>query len=374
MAWAEERGPKRWRGLYRDSAGAKCRVPGTFATKKAAKAAAQKAEVTANSHQGRMRTGASPTWGEWCERWWTARAVEPATLGSEMSMIKTHIAPRWADIKIDEIRRLDVQEWVAGLPVAQESSRRILGVLVSSLSAAVEEGVLDMNPAHRIKMPPRPQGREVFLSKDQFSALAAAIPKPEDRAVIKMLAGTGMRWGELAGLHWHNLDLARGIVTVRDVHSAKEVKPYPKGRKQRHVPLFDWVVEDIDDTATRVACGAIHRVGICASGLVFHTSTGQPITSRNFSRRVLAPALKRAGLGGIGLTLHDLRHTYASWLVQAGIPLERVAELLGHASITTTQIYAHLMPAKHDDLEAALGANWGQTSTLSHYKPLLSVV
>lgn len=374
MAWTEERGPRQWSGLYRDSSGKKRRVRGTFATKKAAKAAAQKAEVDAKSHLGRMRTGASPTWGEWCERWWKARAVEPSTIRNEASMVNKHIAPRWADVRIDEIRRLDVQAWVAGLPLAQESARRILGVLVSSLSAAVEEGVLDMNPAQRIKLPPRPQGREVFLSREQFDALAAAIPEPRNRAIVKLLAGTGMRWGEFAGLHWHNVDLTNGYVTVRDVYSAGEIKPYPKGRKQRHVPLFDWVVEDLDANASKVICSAPHRAGICPSGLVAHTSGGMPLDSRNFYRRVLAPALVSSGLDHLGLTLHDLRHTYASWLAQAGIPLERIAELLGHSSITTTQIYAHLMPAKHDDLAAALGANWGHTPTIPHSKRLLAAV
>lgn len=374
MAWAEERAKQKWSGLYRDAGGAKRRLPGTYATKSLAKDAATAAEVAANSHKGRMRTGPSPTWGQWCERWWASRAVEPSTIQNEDSMVKKHIIPRWADVKIDEIRRLDVQAWVSDLPLAQESARRVLGVLVSSLSAAVEEGVLDTNPAHRIKLPPRPQGREVFLSKDQFAALAQAIPSHNDRAVVKLLAGTGMRWGELAGLHWRSVDLAKGAVTVRDVYSAGEIKPYPKGRKQRHVPLFDWVVEDLDDTASHVVCNAEHRDAICASGLVFHNSAGMPLNDRNFYRRVLLPALKEAKLDGLGVTLHDLRHTYASWLAQSGVPLERIAELLGHASISTTQIYAHLMPARHDDLARALGANWGQTSTSNDSRPLLRAV
>lgn len=373
MAWAEERGPKRWRGLYRDSHGKKKSVAGTFTTKKAAKAAAQAAEVAANSHRGRMRTGDSPTWGEWCERWWPARSVEPATIQNEASMVNTHIAPRWADVKIDEIRRLDVQEWVAELPLAQESARRVLGVLVSSLSAAVTEGVLDINPAHRIKLPPRPQGREVFLTRHEFDSLVAELPTKRDRAIVKFLAGTGLRIGELMGLHWHNLDLRSGFVVVRDVYSAGEVKPYPKGRRQRRVPLFDWVVEDLDTDASRVLCKAAHRADLCESGLVFNYA-GAPLNGRNFARRVLTPAAQRAGLEHLGVTPHDLRHTYASWLTQAGVPLERVGELLGHSSITTTQIYAHLAPANHSDIAVALGANWGQGGTMGHSERRLRAV
>lgn len=74
------------------------------------------------------------------------------------------------------------------------------------------------------------------------------------------------------------------------------------------------------------------------------------------------PALKEAGLAGTGATIHNLRHTYASWLVQDGVPLARVAALLGHASITTTEIYAHLAPTTHADVEAAVKDTFvGQT-------------
>jgi site-specific recombinase XerD len=90
---------------------------------------------------------------------------------------------------------------------------------------------------------------------------------------------------------------------------------------------------------------------------------------RNFSQQVLIPALKAAGLKDRGISLHDLRHTFASWLVQDGVSLVRVAELLGHASTTTTEIYAHLAPATKADIEAALpdprGANVGQNSELA---------
>lgn len=373
MAWAEERAPKQWRGVYRDRDGKKKTIEGSFLTKKAARDAAASAEVAANSHLGKMRAATSPTWGEWCTNWWPARAIEPATHVSESGMVNKHIAPRWADVKLEDITRLEVQQWVNDLPLAPESRRRVLGVFVSSLSAAVEHGVIDANPALRIKLPPRKQGREVFLTKDQFAALLHELPTQADRAVVKFLAGTGIRWGELAGLHWHNLDTSRGVVTVADVYSVGEIKPYPKGRRQRHVPYFPWAIEDLDVSASHLVCDVPHREGECRTGLVFHTGNGGALDDRNFSRRVLKPSLKRAGLEHLGATLHDLRHTYASWLAQAGIPLERIGELLGHASPNTTQIYAHLQPARHDELAAALsdigGGKWGQNGGRVAYLP-----
>ena len=89
---------------------------------------------------------------------------------------------------------------------------------------------------------------------------------------------------------------------------------------------------------------------------------------------MLRPALERAGLGERGVTLHDLRHTYASWLVQDGVPLTRVAGLLGHSSTRTTEIYAHFAPAEREDVARALrdprGANVGQADAIGAFERL----
>lgn len=107
------------------------------------------------------------------------------------------------------------------------------------------------------------------------------------------------------------------------------------------MPLQQWVVDGLSLPLAR-GCGVPHRRGQrCPSGLVFPGERGRLRDDRNFQRQVFEPALRAAGLGHLGATIHDLRHTYASWLAQDGVPLGRIAELLGHASTSTTEIYAH---------------------------------
>lgn len=87
----------------------------------------------------------------------------------------------------------------------------------------------------------------------------------------------------------------------------------------------------------------------------------------NWRKAVWLPAIKRAGLAGT--KIHDLRHTYASWLLQAGVPLAEVGKLLGHADPSTTQVYAHLAETPTAHIFAALpdvGQNVGQTGTPRH--------
>lgn len=371
MAWAVKRPSGKWQGKFRAPDGRE-RSAGTFDSKRAAVKAATLAESS--------KPQSGTPWGEWVELWWPTRSIEPATEKSEAGLVRKHIEPHWAHVPLKDISRHDVQAWATRLvsgPLAPASVRRVLNVFVSSLSSAIDAGLIDANPASRIKLPPSPQGREVFLTHDQYDALIDAIPHGADAALVQFLTNTGLRWGEAAGLHWHHIDLERGVIRVSDVHSEGEIKPYPKGRRQRYVPVFDWVVADIPKRTSARSCGVPHREGVCRSGLVFPTSTGAAMDDRNFYRRVLAPALRDAGLADLGATIHDLRHTYASWLVQGGVALERISELLGHASLSTTQIYAHLAPARHEELAAALRgprvANGSQTDAILHNTALYAL-
>lgn len=387
MAWVEKLPSGRYRGMYRLPNGEK-RSVGTFPHKKVAKDAAVEAEGKTKRAGWRDPRAGQITWRDWHAIWWRSRAIEPQTKSSESSMVSVHIMPRWGDVALADIKRSDVQTWVMEMIAANVGTdedpahrspatvRRVLTPFASSLAAAVDAEVLVANPALRIKVPPAPPVPHVFLTRAQYAQLAAQT-SGQDRAVLDMLVGTGMRWGELAALHVHSLDLARGLVTIADVTDGSEVKPYPKGRRQRRVPLLQWMVDELE-VPSPTGCGLKHRGRRgCQSGLVFPTAGGGVRDDRNFYRRTLQPALQRAGLEDLGATIHDLRHTYASWLVQDGVPLTRVAELLGHASTRTTEIYAHFAPAQASDIEAALrdphGANVGLTDVQPGVTALHSV-
>jgi len=157
----------------------------------------------------------------------------------------------------------------------------------------------------------------------------------DDRVVLLLLAYTGLRWGELAGLHVSRLDLLRRQVDVVETLvevGGRTVKPYPKGRHRRTVPLTGRLVDELAAYLKRNPRGR--------DDLVF------TVYRSTWGRRHLQPAQERAGAP---ITrVHDLRHTYASWLVQDGLTLPEVAEVLGHASISTTMRYAHLAPGTQD--------------------------
>ncbi|WP_170259187.1 tyrosine-type recombinase/integrase [Nocardioides psychrotolerans] len=287
--------------------------------------------------------------------------MEDSTRRTDAGRRANHLDPRWAKIPIGSIRRHDVKEWAAALaksgtgPGTVQHCVRLLSV---SLAAAVDAEIITVNPASGIKLPPGAQEVERFLTREEYDAVVAQLPTTRDHLIVHTLAFTGMRWGEMAGWHRARFVPERGVARVVETFEEKSglVKAYPKGRRVRDVPVPAWLVnmlgEALEDDPG--SCGLEHRVGVCRSGLVLTTGSGTVLRDSNWSGRVWRPAVERAGIGHC--RPHDLRHTYASWLLQDGVPLARVGKLLGHVSPMTTQKYAHLQPGDDESVLAALGA------------------
>ncbi|MFO7642274.1 MAG: site-specific integrase [Candidatus Competibacteraceae bacterium] len=185
------------------------------------------------------------------------------------------------------------------------------------------------NPAAAQRLP-EPPGRNRWLTHDEASRLIEAAGRVPQAAHLGdfILLGlhTGMRSGEMLGLEWGRVDLQAGRILLGAQHQ--------KSGRPGSIPL------------NRTARGAIlnrarFRAARCpASPWVFCNQDGERIAS---VKKGFATAVKRAGIAPC--TPHDLRRTCASWLVQAGTPIQEVARLLRHADIQTTlDVYAHLMP------------------------------
>lgn len=361
MAWAEKLPSGKYRGLYRDGAG-KRRSAGTFTHKAKAEREAAAKEVDARSLLWRDPEAYKRPWGEWAAEWLTARQVEATTAQADGVRKRKHLDPRWSDVPIGSITRHDVKAWAVQLRrtgISPATVQRIVHLFSASLNAAVDAEVLEVNPAARIKLPKGAVEQERFLTHDEYQAVRAELASTGDQLMTDVLVNTGIRWSELAGLHWSRVDLARATVAVVEefVEVDGKMKPYPKGKKARRVPLVPELVvaltEHLKDTGKGTSCGVDHTTGICRSGLVFTTPTGRPLRNSNWSPG-WRQAVEDSGVGHV--RIHDLRHTYASWLLQQGIPLAEVGRLLGHISTQTTAKYAHLAESPSAAVIAALAA------------------
>lgn len=345
MAWVRKN-KSGYVACYKDRQGRNRTLKGqTFTHKKAAQNAAAEAEQKAQ----RRFASTDMTWGEWRDKWLANRDVEASTASKDRERIDFHLTPKWGDWKLEDITRPDVKDWLTELYAADDEGNptrkpatvnRIVGTFSKSLKEAVEDEVLDANPAQGVRAQGGQESHERFLTKDELKATLSTI-NPEWRRLANFLAYTGVRWGEASAFYdpviaRRRIDRQKGVVTIAEVWDDENelLKLYPKGRKRRDVPVPRWVLDEMP-----------------SKGHVVRSPRGERPDRRNLQRALDAGA-KRAGVDRF--RVHDLRHTYASWLVDAGVPLEKVRDLLGHKDLTTTQRYVHGSAAGADVILSAL--------------------
>jgi integrase len=186
---------------------------------------------------------------------------------------------------------------------------------------AMGKGLVSENPADsiRVKRPPAPHHREVFLTDEQVQKFLECCPR-DIRRLAGWLVETGMRLGEPLKLRWQDLDARTGWVYVR---------PGKTGRPRR-TPFTARLRE--------IAGSAPHHL---RSELVFCDTSGGPLRNYEASKQLKA-AMIRAGIADA--SAHTLRHTFASRLAARGVPMQAIADLLGQNVATTTARYMHLQP------------------------------
>jgi len=187
---------------------------------------------------------------------------------------------------------------------------------------AVSMKYIASNPTQDIKkIPPAKKKVPRFLTEDEIARLTSQC-SPRLRDITTVLLNTGLRWGELQNLEWNDIDWNEKMIHIR----VKE-RWSPKG-DERRIPMNEPVQETLRNLPRR-------------SNWVFTTSTGNHVRQQG-TWTAFKKACQRAGLENV--TLHTLRHTFASHLVMAGVDLATVSKLLGHKDISTTMIYSHLSP------------------------------
>jgi integrase len=355
MGWTEKLPSGKHRGVYRDAQGRR-RSAGTFAHKSEALRKANAKEVEVRKRTRRDPDAWKQPWGAWAERWWKSRAVAPSTKKADEIRKRLYLDPRWTDVPIGEITRYDVKEWIAELREDEKSPeliKRIVHLFSASMTAALDAEIIESNPAARLRLEGGQKATERYLTREEYAAIREQLPTEGDQLVADVLVYTGMRWGEMAGLHWNRVNLLQRQVRVAETHDEIDgrIKAYPKGKKVRDVPLTDELAAALGQPGGRDGCQVDHAVGTCRSSLVVTTERGRALRNSNWSE-IWRDAVDRAGVGHV--RIHDLRHTYASWLLQAGVSLAEVGRLLGHESTQTTARYAHLAETPWDDVRAAL--------------------
>ncbi|TCC34477.1 site-specific tyrosine recombinase XerD [Kribbella speibonae] len=218
-------------------------------------------------------------------------------------------------------------------PLTASSAGRTVVAVRGFHKFCVREGLTAVDPAAAVKPPVPPQRLPKALSVDEvtriLSAAAGAEAEPavlatRDAALLEFLYGTGARISEAVGLDVDDIDLDAGAVLLRG-----------KGSKERVVPVGTYAREALSAYLVRGRPDLVSR-GRGTPALFLHARGGR--LSRQSAWTVLRRAAQRAGISK-EISPHTLRHSYATHLLDGGADVRVVQELLGHASVTTTQVY-----------------------------------
>ena len=286
----------------------------------------------------------------WLETAAKAKLAE-STFEKYRQMMRDYVFPSIGGRRLARLSPMNIQGVYSELLSRGLSPRTVRychAVLSSALKQAVRWRLIPSNPASFTELPKQRQREMRALTSEQASHFLKVTAEDRYHAFFAVLLLTGVRASEARALTWADVDLpGRTIVIRRAVHDrpSGHVFSEPKTRRSRRSIT---IPEELVRTLLR------HKSTHCGHGqgqndLLFATATGKPDSHSNIYNRHFKP-LARASALPEDFRMHDLRHTHASLLLQAGVHPKVVSERLGHASITLTlDTYSHVLPGLQEE-------------------------
>lgn len=275
--------------------------------------------------------------------------IEPGTIARYRAYVANDIGPVIGDVPLHALSRDDVAGWLNAMAKAGASGKTIKNkrdYLSGALKAAVKAGQLSVNPCEDLRSPRWDREEMTFLTRDEFQTLLAEVPSYW-QPLVEFLVASGCRWSEASALKPAAVDRSTGTVRITKAWKTGAggyTLGVPKTRKSvRTINVAKSVLDKLDYSGEWLFTNSGRGRGHFADKII-REDTG-PVRIHSFNPNVWRPAVARAQKAGLTKKprIHDLRHTCASWLMQAGRPLPSVQQHLGHESIqTTSDVYGHL--------------------------------
>jgi integrase len=309
----------------------------------------------------------SPAFKEYADRWISITVpatCKPSTLKGYEEILRVHVLPVFGSLPIAGINRLSIKEFL--MKKTRESrtfqvngkERKVNGYSASTLqhiknaisgilNLAVDDAVINVNPAHKLGKVLRTKGLRLEadpLTREELAILLKTFKEhyPAHYPFVLTLARTGMRLGEVLGLQWGDVDFNGRFITVRRGISRGKIET-PKNDKSRRVDMSRHLAETLSELRKQRRVEDFRKGRGEGPEWIFPSATQKPLVASHWRSRVFEKALAKAGLRKI--RIHDLRHGYASMMIQAGESLAYIRDQLGHHSIkVTVDIYGHLAP------------------------------
>lgn len=267
------------------------------------------------------------------ERSMSANTVDSYT--RDIKKLAGYFGPENLKLEPEAVRLSDLQQFVntlAGLGISASSQSRIISGIRSFYRYLLLENEIKSDPTELLEMPKTGRKLPDVLTTDEVLSILSIIDLSEphgerNKAIIETLYGCGLRVSELVNLKLSDLHFKENFVMITG-----------KGDKQRIVPIGSSAIKQIEQYVTYVR--NTHKVSRGSEDILFLNQRGSRM-SRAMIFEIVKKLTAKAGINKV-VSPHTLRHSFATHLVENGADLRAVQEMLGHASITTTEIYTHL--------------------------------
>lgn len=284
----------------------------------------------------------TPTFAEVAKDWLAYK--KPNLRSSTWSVYEGHARNHFQDLdalKINRISTSTIEKFIADRQKADMhilTLRKILVTLNQVMAYAVRHKYIDHNPVRDAERPKGKAGRKTkpirILSPSEINALLNSVSEPKYRTLFELAIMSGARQGELLALRWSDVDWENSQICIRRTFNNGALYDPKTETSARRIDLGPLMMSDLKKW--RIACPPTDL------DLIFPNEAGEHLNHNNMVNRHFNPALKRAGVPRI--RFHDLRHTYASLLIEQGENPKYIQTQLGHSSPTVTlNIYSHLM-------------------------------
>jgi integrase len=274
------------------------------------------------------------------------QTLRPRTQEINESFLRVHILPSLGKIKLKDLRADHLQGFYTQ-KISQGLSKRTVQMmhtlLRTTLKQAMRWGFVPRNVTDLVQAPRPVKKAPTFFTKEQLTTFLESVRGHRWYLIYLLLVYGGFREGEVLGIHFEDCDMTNRVINVR--HTVITLKSgvvigEPKTKSSKRAVTLPKIAYD----ELKIHLEQLER----KQGLIFTTSTGSPISPRNFIRH-FKKALHDAGLPDI--RVHDLRHSHASLLLASGVNPKLVQERLGHASIALTlDTYSHVIPSLQEEV------------------------
>jgi len=314
---------------------------------------------------GGMRMPDDTTVGGWLDQWIARKkrdvesdALAPATLRQYDAAVSRHIRPYIGRIRLARLSVRDVDAWLTqletdGVPSRTRQAARTTAVV--AINDAMRLELVDRNVVALVAAPRHHRGELNVWDVDEATAFLKAAEKDRYAAFWWLWLTTGARPNELLGLRPEDVDLAAGSIAISEqlAHGGKSRRRTKTSNARRTIGLPPVAV-----AAVRAHLERRLAEGLRASPWLFATPSGTAVDYRNLSSRHFDAIVERAKVKRI--RPYDLRHTFATLALKAGVPAHVVSEALGHADVRfTLQTYAHILTSMREDHVAKIELLFG---------------